>query len=158
MLLQTYSERIGARRQRRRSPYAARATPAEVLRFGQRYADLRDRRLADMLIAEDAAEDREELPALERISCHVHRRWAHECISSPMHVIAITGHRWCRQCEAEATVAVDELTGDLSVVCTRCRKSPDTPATKQILRVCRKSLAAAFESRRAPEAKWAPSA
>ena len=129
-------------------PRADRPAPAEILRFGERYAHLRDRRLADVLIREDVAEDREELSGLERISCHVHRRWAHECISSPTHVIAVTGHRWCRPCEAEATVAVDELTGDVSVDCTRCGQSPATPATRQILRTCRASLAAALENRR----------
>lgn len=155
MLLQmNRPERIEAPRHRR-SARPDRPAPAEILRFGERYADLRDRRLADMLIIEDAAEDRAELSALERISCHLHRRWAHECISSPMHVIAVTGHRWCRRCEAEATVAVDELTGDVDVVCTRCRKSPATPATRQIVRTCRASLAVVIESRRARHAKKA---
>jgi hypothetical protein len=134
-------------RQNRRA-HADRPAPAETLRFGERYAHLRDRRLAAVLIREDATEDREELSALERISCRVHRRWAHECISSPTHVIAVTGHRWCRPCEAEAIVAVDELKGDVSVACTRCGQSPATPATRQILRTCRASLAAAIENRR----------
>ncbi|WP_461154504.1 hypothetical protein [Saccharopolyspora tripterygii] len=145
----THSERLESDRQRRDSLLTARPTPVEITGFCNRYTDLRDRRLADVLTREDAAEEREELSALERISCHVHRRWAHGCISSPIHVIAVTGHRWCRQCEAEATVAIDELTGDVSVTCTRCHKSPDTPATQQILRTCRASLAAASENRRA---------
>ncbi|MDI2032013.1 hypothetical protein QFW96_25550 [Saccharopolyspora sp. TS4A08] len=119
--------------------------PAETHR---RYAHLRDRRLAGVLIDEDTAEDREELSALERISCRVHRRWAHECISSPTHVIAVTGHRWCRPCEAEANIAVDELTGDITITCTRCARTPTTPATRQILRTCRASLATATEHRR----------
>lgn len=152
MLVQPHPERIKPCRQRRRFPHARQPTPAEVVRFGERYADLRDRRLAHLLIAEDAAEDREELSPFERISCHTHRRWAHECISSPIHVIVVTGHRWCPQCEAQATVAIDELRGDVSVICRRCHKSPDTAATRQILRTCRKSLAAAFESRRAHDA------
>ncbi|MBB5159138.1 hypothetical protein [Saccharopolyspora phatthalungensis] len=127
----------------------SRPGPAELLQFGERYADLHDRRLADTLILEDAAEEREEISALDRISCHVHRRWVHECISSPTHVIAVTGHRWCRRCEAEASVAVDEVSGSVNVVCTRCGRAPDTAATRQILRTCRASLAAALESRRA---------
>ena len=143
MLLHTHPERTEARHPPQR-PGAA-----EILRFGERYADMSDRRLADLLILEDAAEEREELSALERVSCHEHRRWAHECISSPAHVIVVTGHRWCRRCEAEASVAVDELTGSVEVVCTRCGRAPDTAATRQILRICRASLAAASQSRRA---------
>ncbi|WP_249124095.1 hypothetical protein [Saccharopolyspora erythraea] len=110
--------------------------------------------MADTLISEDAAEERDELSALERISCHVHRRWAHECISSPVHVIVVTGHRWCRRCEAEAFVAVDEVSGSVDVVCTRCREAPGTAATRQIIRTCRASLAAAFgrEQARVPAA------
>ena len=130
-------------------PRPSRPGPAEALRFGERYADVSDRRLVDVLVLEDAAEEREELSALERVSCHEHRRWAHECISSPTHVIVVTGHRWCRRCNAEASVAVDEVSGSVDVVCTRCRRTPDTAATRQILRTCRASLAAAIESRRA---------
>lgn len=148
MLPHTHPERTETQRPRHSShPSGPRA--AEILRFGERYADVRDRRLAEALITEDAAEEREELSVFERISCHVHRRWAHECISSPVHVIVVTGHRWCRGCEAEASVAVDELSGSVDVVCTRCRRSPDTAATRQIRRTCQTSLAAAQESRRA---------
>lgn len=150
MLLHTYPERTEAEcPQPRRALRPPRPGPAELLQFGERYADLHDRRLADTLILEDAAEEREELSALDRISCHVHRRWAHECISSPAHVIIVTGHRWCRRCEAEASVAVDEVSGSVNVTCTRCGRSPDTAATRQILRTCRASLAAALDSRRA---------
>ncbi|MGW3470425.1 hypothetical protein ACWDKQ_18645 [Saccharopolyspora sp. NPDC000995] len=133
----------------RRSSYPSRPSAAEVLRYGERYADVRDPRLAHTLILEDAMEEREEISAHERITCHVHRRWAHECIASPMHVIPVTGHRWCRRCEAEASVAVDEVTGSVTVVCTRCRQSLETAATRQVIRTCRASLAAAHESRRA---------
>ncbi|MEV0054713.1 hypothetical protein AB0H34_29915 [Saccharopolyspora shandongensis] len=110
--------------------------PADALRFGGRYEDLRDDRLAHTLVREDAAVGREELSP-------------HECISSLAHVIAVTGHRWCRSCEAEASVAVDEVSGAVSVVCTRCRTIPDTAATRQILRTCRASLAVALDGRRA---------
>lgn len=125
-----------------------RPSPLELLRFGERYAEVRDRCLADTLIVEDAAEEREELSALERRSCHMHRRWAHECISSPAHVSAVTGHRWCRRCEAEASVAVDEVLGSVEVTCTRCRRTPETAGTRQIIRTCRASLATALENRR----------
>jgi hypothetical protein len=148
MLPHTHPERTEAQPPRR-SSRPSWPGAAEVLRFGERYADVRDRRLVETLILEDAAEEREELSVFDRISCQVHRRWAHECISSPVHVIVVTGHRWCRGCGAEASVAVDELSGSVDVVCTRCRRSPDTAATRQILRSCRASLAAAHESRRA---------
>lgn len=75
----------------RRSSHPSRPSATEVLRYGERYADLRDQHLAHTLILEDAREEREEISAHERITCHVHRRWAHECIASPMHVIPVTG-------------------------------------------------------------------
>lgn len=152
MLLHAWPDRAEGPRHRR-SPRASQPAAAEVLRFGQRYADLCDRRLADRLTLEDATEENEELSVHERITCRFHRRWVHECISSPVHVIILTGHRWCRRCEAEASIAVDELTGSVAVTCTRCRCSPDTAATRQILRTCRASLAAAGESRRARAAE-----
>ena len=76
--------------------------------FTDRYADLADRRLAVALAAEDRAEDAG-LDPLERATCRVHRRWLHRCIASPVHVMMVTGHRWCRTCEVSATVAIDEL-------------------------------------------------
>ena len=68
------------------------------------YADLRDRRLAARLAAEDVAEEAG-LDPFERISCRLHQRWLHQCVSSPVHVVAFTGHRWCRTCAAPAAVA-----------------------------------------------------
>ncbi|GAA2805718.1 hypothetical protein [Saccharopolyspora taberi] len=153
MFLHACPERTEAERSESRRPLRPRPGPVEILRFGERYADVRDRRLADTLVVEDAAEENEELQALERTSCHVHRRWAHECVHSPVHVIVVTGHRWCRSCEAEASVAVDEVSGSVEVICTRCRRTPDTAATRQIIRTCRASLAAALESRRSHEVR-----
>ncbi|MGW5642479.1 hypothetical protein ACWEV3_14375 [Saccharopolyspora sp. NPDC003752] len=156
MVHQLHPERTApAHRRGRGQPSPA---PADALRFGGRYEDLRDDHLAHTLIREDAAVEREELSPHERLSCHVHRRWAHECISSPVHVIAVTGHRWCRSCDAEASVAVDEVSGAVSVVCTRCRTTPDSAATRQILRTCRASLAVALGDRRACAAQQAPAA
>lgn len=122
----------------------------DLLEYAARYHGLGDRRLAAKLMVEDRAEERDGLSPHERITCHTHRRWAHECISSPLHVIVITGHRWCRRCEREAAVAVDELTGTVRVSCVRCHQVPQSPATRQILRTCRASLAAAREARSAP--------
>jgi hypothetical protein len=106
-----------------------------------RYADLRDRRLAAALHAEDLAEAAG-LDPLERTTCWTHRRWLHQCVSSPLHVIVVTGHRWCRDCSCAVTVAVDELIGDVWLTCPGCRRTPDTRATRQVVRACRASLAA----------------
>lgn len=106
-----------------------------------RYAALRDRRLADTLLAEDL-DELTDLNPLERLTCRTHKRWVHECISSASHVFVVTGHRWCRDCECAANVAVDQLTWTVTVTCPRCLHTPDTPATRQIIRTCRASLAA----------------
>jgi hypothetical protein len=110
------------------------------------YADVRDRSLAAKLLAEDQAEEAG-LDPLERITCRTHRRWLHRCISSPVHVIIVTGHRWCRTCSAPASVAVDELTGDVRVSCTRCGLPPAGRATRQIIRACMASVAAALDGK-----------
>ncbi|MFC0432017.1 hypothetical protein [Kutzneria buriramensis] len=108
----------------------------------RRYADLRDRRLAAALAAEDAAET-DGLDPLERMTCGLHRKWIHRCVHSPMHVIPVTGHRWCRDCSTAADVMIDELTGEIRVTCPGCRRTPNPRATKQIVRTCRASLSAA---------------
>ncbi|MEU3645268.1 hypothetical protein AB0E59_17940 [Lentzea sp. NPDC034063] len=108
----------------------------------QPYADVKDRRLAVMLAEEDAAEELG-LNPLERVSCRLHRRWLHHCAHSADHVIKVTGHRSCRDCSSTASVGVDELTGDVLVLCESCHRTPCTSATKQIIRSCRASLASA---------------
>lgn len=110
----------------------------------RRYLDLRDRRLAAVLLREDEAEENG-LDPFERITCRIHRRWLHQCISSPVHVVMITGHRWCRCCESAASVAVDELAGDIRVSCMRCGRPPAGRATRQIIRTCTASLAASMD-------------
>lgn len=110
----------------------------------QTYADLRDRRLAATLLQEDRAEDAG-LDPLERITCRTHKRWLHRCIGSPVHVIVVTGHRWCRSCSAPASMACDELTGAVHVTCTRCGQAPSGRATRQIIRTCTASIAAAAD-------------
>ncbi|HWM03861.1 MAG TPA: hypothetical protein VNP92_16120 [Actinophytocola sp.] len=110
-----------------------------------RYADLADARLAVTLTAEDAAEQ-DWLDPLERTTCHTHRRWLHSCVSSPLHVIIVTGHRWCRRCSCAVSVAIDELTGDVRLTCPRCQEMPAGAANRQVVRCCRASLAAAAES------------
>src|SRR5690349_19122737 len=71
-----------------------------------RYDRVRDRRLAAMLAAEDRAEDAG-LDPFERISCRIHLRWLHHCIHSAVHVVQVSGYRWCRSCQSHAVVAVD---------------------------------------------------
>ncbi len=96
-------------------------------------------RLEATLYAEDRAEEAG-LSPFERVTCPVHRRWIHQCIASPMHVIELTGHRWCRDCRSAATVAVDELSATVSVTCPRCDQSPNSSATRQIERTCEASI------------------
>jgi hypothetical protein len=107
----------------------------------RRYGDLTDRDLAECLASEDAAVEAGASP-FERLTCPMHRRWLHRCISSPQHVIPVTGHRWCRECQSPATVTVDELDGDVAVACPRCHRVPDGIATRQIVGACRASLSA----------------
>jgi hypothetical protein len=111
----------------------------------ERYADLADRRLAAALSTEDAAEERGMDP-LERTTCWTHRRWLHHCVSSPLHVIIVTGHRWCRRCMCAANVAIDELTGDVALSCPKCHEAPAGAANRQLIRCCRASLAAAHDA------------
>jgi hypothetical protein len=113
---------------------------------GRRYGDLADRRLAAQLATEDADVEAGRSP-FERLTCPAHRRWLHQCISSPQHVSPVTGHRWCRDCQTAAAVAIDELCGDVSVTCPQCGRTPDTIATRQIVRACRASLSTAQSSR-----------
>jgi hypothetical protein len=107
-----------------------------------RYSDVPDRALAAALAAEDAAEH-DGLSPFERLTCRTHRRWVHECVASPMHVVVVSGHRWCRDCQATAMVSVDQLLGTVKVLCPRCRRAPEGIGTAQIVRTCRASLAAA---------------
>jgi hypothetical protein len=102
-----------------------------------------DRRLATTLAAEDLAEWEGGLSPHDRITCRLHRRWAYQCISSPRHIIAVTGHRWCDDCATGLTVLVDELTRRVELTCPCCHQTPNTRATEQIIRTCEASLHAA---------------
>jgi hypothetical protein len=107
-----------------------------------RYDGVRDRRLAATLVAEDLAEDAG-LDPFERISCRIHQRWLHHCVHSAVHVVQVSGYRWCRSCQSHAVVAADELTGDIRVTCSRCGRTPPGRASRQIIRTCTASIAAA---------------
>ena len=51
-----------------------------------RYTDLTDHSLAVALSTEDNEEERGFNP-FERTTCYAHRRWLHQCVSSPSHVV-----------------------------------------------------------------------
>lgn len=127
-------------------PSVTHHSPANAARPG--YIRLADRRLVVTLATEDRAEVDQGLSPHERITCRWHRRWAHDCIASPQHVIAVTGHRWCDPCAAALTVAVDELTGRVELSCPRCHRTPHTRAAAQIIRSCEASLRAARRNER----------
>ena len=122
-------------------------SPVELLLPGStgcapdRYSDVGDLVLAATLRAEDHAE-RAGADPLERSTCWTHRRWLYQCVSSPLHVIQVTGHRWCRDCACPVDIAVDELTWSVRLTCSRCGRTPDSPASRQIVRVCRAGMAA----------------
>lgn len=106
-----------------------------------------DPTLTAVLSAEDLAEELG-LDPHARVTCGLHRRWLHECVASPDHVIPVTGHRWCRPCRCPLEVFVDESTARLS--CPRCGTgTPDTAANRQVVRACRTSLAASHAHVRA---------
>ena len=97
------------------------------------------RSLSVVLATEDDAEDTGLLAPDDRLTCHVHGRWIHQCVSSPLHVSQVTRHRWCRDCRTELTVAVDELAHVVSMTCPRCGNG-GSPATARLIAACRASL------------------
>ena len=106
-----------------------------------RYDDLGDRRLAAVLAAEDTAVEHG-LDPHGRSTCYVHRCWIHQCVGDPLHVLVVTGHRWCRRCECPVDVAVDETPpGAVHLYCPRCGQA-GSAANRQVRQACRMSLAA----------------
>src|SRR5207248_9056237 len=101
----------------------------------------RVRSLPVLLATEDDAEDMGLLAPDDRLTCHVHGRWIHQCAASPAHVSPVTRHRWCRGCRSELTVAVDELSLAVSMTCPRCGRG-GSAATTRLTAACRASLAA----------------
>ncbi|GAA3689382.1 hypothetical protein C8D88_10872 [Lentzea atacamensis] len=100
-------------------------------------------RLLTTLQREDAVEDGGHLDPMDRVTCRSHRRWLHDCVSSPLHANAATGYRWCRRCDRAALVAVDELVGDLTISCAICGLCPTSRANRTLMEHCRRSLALA---------------
>ncbi|MEV7549341.1 hypothetical protein AB0N89_06930 [Amycolatopsis sp. NPDC089917] len=100
------------------------------------------RTLPVLLAMEDDAEDIGRLVPDDRLTCHVHGRWIHQCVASPVHVNPITRHRWCRSCATALTVSVDELSGTVTMSCPRCGHG-ESAASARLIVACRASLAAA---------------
>ncbi|MFD6070744.1 hypothetical protein [Amycolatopsis lurida] len=122
----------------------AAADSAPPARGRDRYGEIPDRRLAAILAAEDVAEEHG-LSAHVRTTCYVHRGWVHQCISDPMHVLIVTGHRWCRRCDRTVEVRVDEtFPGAVELFCDGCGVPPDTVANREVLLACRTSLSAMY--------------
>ncbi|MFJ1765684.1 hypothetical protein ACIOD2_35530 [Amycolatopsis sp. NPDC088138] len=101
----------------------------------------RVRSLPVLLATEDDAEDMGLLAPDDRLTCHVHGRWIHQCAASPLHVSPVTRHRWCRDCRAPLAVAVDELAVAVSMSCPRCGHG-GSAATARLTTACRASLVA----------------
>ncbi len=97
--------------------------------------------LVERLAAEDAAEAAELLEPDGRLTCHVHRKWIHQCVASPLHAHPVSRHRWCRTCDTALTVAVDEFARTVRICCARCGDG-GSPATARLLAACRASLLA----------------
>jgi hypothetical protein len=108
----------------------------------------RVRSLPVLLATEDDAEDMGLLAPDDRLTCHVHGRWIHQCVASPLHVSPVTRHRWCRDCRAELAVAVDELAVAVSMSCPRCGRG-GSAATTRLTTACRASLTAERAARHA---------
>ncbi|GAB3745315.1 hypothetical protein GCM10027598_81750 [Amycolatopsis oliviviridis] len=100
------------------------------------------RTLPVLLAMEDDAEDVGRLAPDDRLTCHVHGRWIHQCVASPVHVNPITRHRWCRSCATALTVSVDELSGAVTMSCPRCGHG-ESAASARLIVACQASLAAA---------------
>lgn len=107
-----------------------------------RYRDLTDRHLAAVLAGEDVAQEHG-LDPHARSTCYVHRCWAHQCVSAPVHAIVVTGHRWCRRCDCAVDAVVDEIiTRSVCLRCPRCGVEPDTAANRQVVSACQAGIAA----------------
>jgi hypothetical protein len=106
--------------------------------------------LPDALAAEDHAEDTGWLDPLDRLTCRVHRRWIHECAHSDLHVIEVTGHRYCRPCRCALEIAVDEVTRTVALHCPRCDRGATTRADRQLVAACESSLTASRARSAAP--------
>jgi hypothetical protein len=95
--------------------------------------------LARRLVTEDRAEDAGLLHPDDRLTCHVHGRWIHQCVASSTHVNQVTRHRWCRACESVVTVVVDEVARTVLMACPRCGNGRSA-ATKRLMKACSTSI------------------
>jgi len=104
-----------------------------------RRRELTDTRLAEWLAFEDTAEELGQLSPDDRLTCHVHRRWIHSCVASPIHINPVTRHRWCRVCAQPLTVTLDEATTTMTMYCMSCGDGVSA-ATARVLAACRASM------------------
>jgi hypothetical protein len=107
-----------------------------------RHAHLADRRVATAPSDDDAVEAHG-LGPFERITRQPRVRRSHTCVSSPAHVIAVTGRWWCRTRRRAVNITVDALTADVGSTPPRGGSTPHDPATRRIGRCRRVSIATA---------------
>ncbi|MEV6448389.1 hypothetical protein [Amycolatopsis sp. NPDC051716] len=103
--------------------------------------------LAATLAHEDHVEDAGGLDPTDRVTCRTHHRWLHDCVASPVHTNPAIGYRWCRRCDHQALVAVDELAGEVTIRCGLCGAMPHSRANQELVELCRRSLALARSAR-----------
>jgi hypothetical protein len=116
-----------------------------------------DSTVVAVLAAEDLAEELG-LDPHARVTCPLHRCWLHQCVSAPDHVIALTGHRWCRPCRRPLEVVVDETTTrSIYLYCPECGGTADNAANRRLAQACATSIAAMHGARQAPVVKTAAS-
>ena len=95
--------------------------------------------LARRLEAEDQDEEAGRLSPDNRLTCHVHQRWIHQCVASPVHVHPVTRHRWCRASARPLTVVIDVLACTVAMTCPACGAG-SSAATTRLVAACRASL------------------
>ena len=99
------------------------------------------------IAAEDRAEDTGLLHPDDRLTCHVHGKWIHQCVASATHVNQVTRHRWCRSCATALTVVVDEVGATVTMRCSRCGGG-ESAATARLLAACNASISFARKETR----------
>jgi len=122
--------------------YTTFSTEAGTAAPRENQADVADIRLALALAADDENEDHG-LNLHERTTCHLHRRSLHDCVSTPLHAIAVTRPPLGRTVRVRGERCAAPAAGKLL---------PAQP-NRQLVRACRASLAAAGEGKYAA-APW----
>lgn len=102
--------------------------------------------LQPVLAAEEERALRGDLDPADRLTCTVHTTWIHKCAHSATHCIPLYGLRFCLPCRQRMDIAVDELTGHVTLRCPRCERGAATPADLRLVAACQRSLALARPS------------